>query len=440
MLDPAYLEALRSICQPVRAADFPRSLEPMRALLAVLGNPQTRFPCVVVAGSVGKGTICWRIAGALWGNPHPPAPSPSWRGGAMQDTARRVPTDNKQSSAAKVGLYTGPHLHSFRERFVINGAMISQAEFIAGAQAVTAAAARLDDHYSTFERATALALWWFAQQAVNIAVLEVGMGGRWDAVNAVPNVLAVITPIEKEHIAMLGGSLQTIAWHKAGIMQPGGEVVTGEQPETAADVLQAEAETTGALLRVASDLALAACVRLQARGYIQRYTLSPAAPALPGRLETVEAGGRTVLIDGAHTVQSARRLRAAVRHLVGEAAPVRLVAGMLGDKAAADVLAVFDEPRFHIVLTQAPSHRALAPDALHQQAHLQQASVEIVPELAEVLAQVHTAPERLFVVTGSLRMAAAAREAFGLLAAAELDEAQATRAIFEGEDYLKRLV
>lgn len=427
MLDPAYLAALRSICQPVRAADFPRSLEPMRALLAALGSPETRFPSVVVAGSVGKGTTAWRIAEGLW-MATGPVPYTIYEEAVEYD------------SAFKVGLYTGPHLHSFRERFVINGAMISHTEFIEGAKAVTEAAARLNYHYSTFERATALALWWFARQGVDIAVLEVGMGGRWDAVNAAPNVLAVITPIEKEHLAMLGGSLQTIAWHKAGIMQPGGEVVTGKQPETAGDVLQLEAEMTGARLRAAADLALAACFNLQARGYIKRYTLSPAAPALPGRLEQVETGGHRVLIDGAHTVQSARRLYEAITLLVAAAMPVRVVIGLLGDKAAADVLAVFDEPRFHIVLTQAPSHRALSPAALNEKANLQLASVEIVPELAAALAQVHTAPESLFVVTGSLRMAAAAREAFGLLTPEALAEAQATRAIFEGEDYLQRLV
>lgn len=421
MPDLTYLDALRSLCQPVRAADFPRSLEPIRALLAALDNPQTRFPSVVVAGSVGKGTTCWRIARALWGSPRPP--SPSGRGGEM-----------------RVGLYTGPHLHSFRERFIINGDMITQTEFIEGAKAITEAAARLDYHYSTFELATALAMGWFARQGVTIAVLEVGMGGRWDAVNTVPNVLAVITPIEKEHVAMLGGSLQTIAWHKAGIMQPGGFAVMSVQTGVVSDVLQAEAERIGVSLTTADDCALAACVNLQTRDFITRYNVPTRSPILPGRMEKVEIGGRTVLIDGAHTVQSARRLLGVVEHLVDEKIVVRLIAGMLGDKAANDVLAVFDQPRFHIVLTQAPSHRALAPDVLKEQARLKYAHVEIVPELADALTQVHTAPESLFVVTGSLRMAAAAREAFGLLSADELDEARATRAIFEGEDYLKRLV
>lgn len=350
----------------------------------------------------------------------------------------------------KVGLYTGPHLHSFRERFVINGVMISQADFIEGAKTVTEAAARLDYHYSTFELATALALWWFARQRVNIAVLEVGMGGRWDAVNAVPNVLAVITPIEKEHLAMLGGSLQTIAWHKAGIMQPGGQAVSLLQADEAADILRMESERLGIRLTMLSpDRAVIVPYPHDPYGWFLEYLARQALPfatadidepiPLPGRVELIEIDGKKCLIDGAHTVSSALKLRRVIRDLMGDTEPVLVVIGMLGDKAVDEVLAVFDEPRFHLILTQAPSHRALSPDALNAQAHPRHASVEIVPELADALAWVHTATESLFVVAGSLRMAAAAREAFGLLSPDELDEARKTRAFFEGEDYLKKI-
>jgi folylpolyglutamate synthase/dihydrofolate synthase len=121
----------------------------MRRLLDALSHPEQAYPAVVVAGSVGKGTTCHQIASLM--NTH-----------------------------LKVGLYTSPHLHIFRERFVINGQMIAQAELIEGVQAVQQAAANLDTHYSTFEQATALAVWWFRQQAVDIAVLEIGIGGRCD--------------------------------------------------------------------------------------------------------------------------------------------------------------------------------------------------------------------------------------------------------------------
>ena len=91
------------------------------------------------------------------------------------------------------------------------------------------AAQTLDHRYSTFEYATAIALSWFAQQQIDIAVLEIGIGGRFDAVNVVANDLAVFTPIEAEHVAMLGGSLKSVAWHKAGIIQPGGQAISVPQ-------------------------------------------------------------------------------------------------------------------------------------------------------------------------------------------------------------------
>src|SRR5689334_5237867 len=143
-----YADALRLIAQPIRAADLPHTLDHMKRLLAALGNPQQAYPCVVAAGSVGKGTTCHQIA-ALMNEHH------------------------------KVGLYTSPHLHSFRERFAINGRLILQAEFIEHMEIVQQAADKLDTHYSTFELATALALCWFRQQAVDIAVLEIGIGGRY---------------------------------------------------------------------------------------------------------------------------------------------------------------------------------------------------------------------------------------------------------------------
>src|SRR5688572_4402807 len=107
-MNPAYLDALRKIAQPIRAAEMPRSLTPMRRLLAALDDPQKQFPSVVVSGSVGKGTTCHKIARIL--------SSPEAYAEAQDEEMR-------------VGLYTGPHLHSFRERFVINKRMISQDAF-----------------------------------------------------------------------------------------------------------------------------------------------------------------------------------------------------------------------------------------------------------------------------------------------------------------------
>jgi dihydrofolate synthase/folylpolyglutamate synthase len=416
LVDSTYLDALRAIAQPMRAAGMPRSLAPTRRLLAELGNPQLEFPAIVVTGSVGKGTTCHQIAELL-----------------------------HSAGAGEVGLFTGPHLHSFRERFGIDDEPISQAEFIQCGAEVQALVSHLDDAYTTFEMATALALVWFAGQGVDIAVLEVGIGGRWDAVNAVKNVLAVFTPIESEHIVMLGGSLQTIAWHKAGIIQPDGHAISYPQSTEVQDVLRDVAEGQGASLAFVEpeQLPRAACHTLIDADIISLPSFPEAVNllplSLPGRLEEREIAGRSLLIDGGHTPASARYLLEKIADLVGASEPVLMVIGMLRDKSARDFMTVFDSPRFHIILTQAPSHRAFSPEELAARAGLRYASVQIIPDLNAALIQLQIASERLVVVAGSLRMAAAAREAFGLLSPEELDEAQATRAIFEGDDYLSRL-
>jgi dihydrofolate synthase / folylpolyglutamate synthase len=426
LIDPAYLDALRAIARPIHAAELPRSLVPMRRLMAELGDPQKQFASIVVTGSVGKGTTCHQIAQLLW-----------------QSGRNEIHLVRPESAVIpNTGLYTGPHLHSFRERFVINGEQISQAEFVEVANTVLKAASHLDFPYSTFELATALALHWFAQRGVKIAVLEVGIGGRWDAVNVVENVVSVFTPIEREHVAMLGGSLQTIAWNKAGIIQPDGHAISVPQHPIVEDILRDEASLTGASLSFAEDerLARVACYSLITRGLIAQRELDDNIPALqlPGRLESAYFAGQRLLIDGGHTRASARRLLEKIADLTNRR-EVRLIVGMLRDKSAHDFLATFDLPRFHIVLITAPGHRAFSADELARQMNFQFTHIEVVPDLNTALAQVADAPENLIVITGSLRLAAAAREAFGLLSPDERAEAQATRAIFDGEDYLAKL-
>ena len=406
-----YFEALKIIAQPIRAGDLPHSLDHMQQLLDALGHPEQAYTCVVVAGSVGKGTICQQIATLM--NDH-----------------------------VKVGLYSSPHLHSFRERFAINGQMISQAELIAGVQVVQGATQQIDTHYSTFEQATALALWWFRQQKVDIAVLEIGIGGRYDAVNVVANQLAVITPIEREHAAMLGGTLESIANHKAGIIQAQGHTFSAPQVLEVEAVLRQEAaiQQASIIFELLSTLAIRTCANLIQRGIIPMFAIPDVAPTvhLPGRMEKITLHGKTLLIDGAHTPGSARRLRASIEQ-IDAVSPVRLIIGMLRDKSVQDFLAEFDHPRFRITLTQTASHRALTAAEIQQTATLQEAQMIIQPDLQTAVEDALEASETLIVITGSLRMAALSREILGLLDADELAEAQTTRTIFEGKDYLSKL-
>ena len=214
----------------------------MRALLRALGEPQERLRAVVVGGSVGKGTTAAFLAQML------------------------------RASGARVGCYSGPHLHSWRERFTINGARISPAEFTALVKRVHETISENDFAlrkfappglyendfaHSTFEMNTALALSWFAERAVDFVVLEAGIGGRWDAVNAAaraaPSALAILTPIEREHANLLGGSLTSIAAHKAGLIPTGGWAISAPQTPAVAAILREEAEQRGAALVFVGD-------------------------------------------------------------------------------------------------------------------------------------------------------------------------------------------
>ncbi len=419
-----YYHALSAICQPIHTTAYPRSLHPLRCLLNTLGNPHERFPSIVIAGSVGKGTVCYSL------------------------------TQSLQVSGMKVGLYTSPHMHSFRERFAVNGVMISQSDFATGMDIITQAISP-GTVYSTFEMATTLALWWFARERVDIVVLECSLGGRWDAVNVVSNSLAIITPIECEHVAMLGGSLQTITWHKAGVIRRGGHVVTVPQSSIVMEMLEDEARFKGARLHRTAGFSPhpLAPYPHNRKGEIAVEVVKDILDlpddieppqefaTLPGRLEKIVISGRTVIIDGGHTPKSAVRLWQAISaHLQGEAHyPVWMIIGMLRDKSAHAFLTVFDKPGVCLTITTTLGHRAADPNAIVKQSQLQYATSNIIPDLNAALAQVYTAPESLVVVTGSMRMAAAAREAYGLLSDEELAEAQATRKIFEGEDYLAKL-
>jgi dihydrofolate synthase/folylpolyglutamate synthase len=185
----------------------------MRVLLAALNNPERRFPGILIAGTNGKGSTAATLASIL-----------------------RV-------SGLRTGLYTSPHLVRINERIRINGAEISDDDFALLHDVVDRTAERLVEdselpwHPSFFEMLTAIAFEYFAQNKVEIAVLEVGMGGRLDATNVIEPRVSVITDISLDHQKFLGNSVSEIAREKAGIIRPGGVVVTLPQQPQANDVI-----------------------------------------------------------------------------------------------------------------------------------------------------------------------------------------------------------
>jgi dihydrofolate synthase/folylpolyglutamate synthase len=383
-------------------------LERMERALAAIGHPERRYPVLHVAGTNGKGSTCAMAAAAL------------------------------RQAGHRVGLYTSPHLVRFNERIAIDGAPVDDARLTALIQEVLRAcpwheSGREDERLTYFEFATLLGLLEFAAQGVSVAVVEVGLGGRWDATTAIaaPAVTAVAR-IGLDHTQLLGDTVEAIALEKAGIFKPGvPAVVHGDQPGGALEVLRAEAARRGAPFSVAAQtwdgpvglpgphqrgnaaLAAAALRALAGRGVAvgeDAIRRGIAAAGWPGRLE--EVGG--IVLDGAHNPQGAAALAAALPALY-PGRPVELVFGVLSDKDHAGMLAALRPAvlRLHVVAPQTPRARS-APEveALARSLGME---VDVHPGLEEALACARRAASSggLVCVAGSLYLVGEARQRLG---------------------------
>jgi dihydrofolate synthase/folylpolyglutamate synthase len=204
------------------ASAYKEDLTNIRLLASQLDNPQDRLKCIHVAGTNGKGSTSHMLASVL------------------------------QESGYKVGLYTSPHLKDFRERIKINGEEISEdfvIEFIARHKSFFEA-----NDMSFFEMSVGLAFDYFVSKKVDIAIIEVGLGGRLDATNIITPLISVITNIDLDHMQFLGNTPREIAGEKAGIIKPNVPVVIGEYTQETQPVFLAKAEENKAPIYFASDL------------------------------------------------------------------------------------------------------------------------------------------------------------------------------------------
>src|SRR5262245_43046200 len=179
------------------AAQRAVKLERMQALLALLDHPERRFPSLLVAGTKGKGSTVAMLAACL------------------------------RAAGYRTGRYTSPHLVNWRERTAVDETPISVEDVISLADRIRRVAT--DPELTTFEVGTAFAFEHFARSDVDVAVIEVGTGGRFDATNLVEPLVAVITPISFDHTATLGETLTQIGWHKAGILRAGRPGISAPQ-------------------------------------------------------------------------------------------------------------------------------------------------------------------------------------------------------------------
>ncbi len=205
----------------IGAAAYKSDLINIQALCAELGNPEKKFRSIHVAGTNGKGSTSHMLAAVL------------------------------QKAGYKTGLYTSPHLHDFRERIRINGQKIPEKKVSEFTEQIQFLIDRLEPSF--FEITVAMAFDWFAQERVDIAVIEVGLGGRLDSTNVITPEVSVITNISYDHMDLLGNTLGLIAQEKAGIIKPGVPVIVGEEQSEVKKIFEQVAESNHAPIHFASQ-------------------------------------------------------------------------------------------------------------------------------------------------------------------------------------------
>lgn len=415
---------LEKATAPSRA---PYTLERMNRLMEAVGNPQKQLRVVHVAGTKGKGSTAAMIEAVL------------------------------RAAGYRTGFYSSPHLHDPRERIRLDGKMIPEATFTDLVNRLYP----LFDSYegtTTFEALTAMMFVWYAESNVDVAVLEVGLGGRLDATNLVTPLVSVITPLALEHTIILGDTIEEIAFEKAGIIKEGVPVVTSAQSPAAMEVLKRIASERHAPFTIAPDQWTMTFRSVSLDG--QRFNLTPADPSQPAyqdvqlrllgkhqqrnallavsALETIRAtlpweeralrqGLATVnwyarvevlsqnpylMVDGAHTIESANALITTLNDVFdGEIPPATLIFGVSSDKHPMEILRAFGPLAERVIFTQSEHPRAApARDVAIQCGFSEDALVTDSVAAALDLALTNSGENDLIVVAGSLFVAAEARE------------------------------
>jgi dihydrofolate synthase/folylpolyglutamate synthase len=405
-------------------------LDRIRALLARLGDPHEAFPSVLIGGTNGKGSISAYLVSIL------------------------------RESGVVAAAYTSPHLVRFEERVAVGGEPIGEEEVAALTvevrRAIEAGGAAGEESPTYFEATTALAFLHFKRRRVPIAVLEVGMGGRFDATNVKAPLACAISTISLDHMQWLGATLEEIASQKAGILKPGVPAVLSRQDPGALEVIRTEAAHVGARLVLAADCtvvpaggarfpdppvftlitpsgrryddltlalrgshqvanattAVLLAEQLAARGFpsidVRAIARGLARAVWPGRIEIVPGaratgGGPDLLLDGAHNPAGCEALAAYLRdYHSGRRAC--LIFAVMRDKPADRMLSILGPCADEVVVTSLPVARGAPPELLARLARERHRRVRVSPRIDDALRAARDAagPGGLVVVSGSL--------------------------------------
>ncbi len=401
------------------------TLDRIRALVDLLGSPQDSYPEIHLTGTNGK-TSAARMTSALL-----------------------------EASGLSVGTYTSPHLEEVNERLVWNGQPVDDATLAELLSGIAEIEAHLPDRPSYFEILTAAALEWFSDVAVDVAVVEVGVGGTWDATNVVDGCIAVVTNVSVDHVEYLGPTREQIATDKAGIVKPGSTLVLGETDPTlvprfldrgasevvtrddnfgvtanrpahggrVADLFTPSARYGGVYVPLhgayQADNAAAALTAVECflGRPVSEEVVADAFRAVrsPGRLEVL-GHQPLVLLDGAHNVAGAHALQAALTEEFPES-PRTLVIGLLREKEPHEMLEALDAKHAdRLLCCRPPSPRALDPAvvaAAGADVGVDPARIETFDTVDDAVARARavTDDDAQIVVTGSLYTVGAARHA-----------------------------
>jgi dihydrofolate synthase/folylpolyglutamate synthase len=377
-------------------------LDRMHKLMTVLGMPQRRFASVHVVGSNGKSSTVRMIAAIL------------------------------ERHGLRTGTYTSPHLRSFAERIEVGEEPVADADFAAAVTRVAHAAelvnrtAAPDDRVTQFEALTAAAYHELARRGVEVAVIEAGLGGRWDATNVIPSRVQVVTSVGLEHTRWLGPTLADIAAEKLDVVRDHATLVAGAlPPEAEAVVERVVAERHARLVRAEpgglaparalgrfqrQNFALARAAAGAFLGSLDERAVAAAAAEVqvPGRLELVSSDGPLVFHDGAHNPAGAAALADALPEVV-EGRRLVAVIGVLDDKDAASMLSAILPLADAAVFTRTSNPRSLPPatlEALAVQVGGPPAECVADPRAAVERARELAGPEGAVIATGSIYLIA----------------------------------
>lgn len=405
-------------------------LDNVKAVLSSIGDPHIQYPSILVAGTNGKGSVCAMLTQILLDHGYCP------------------------------GLYTSPHLITVRERIRIGQELIPKDDFsrhltyLRETIESLIVSKKLLSPPTYFEILSCLAFLYFAVRRVDIAICEVGMGGRYDATNVVNPVVSAITTISPEHQKFLGETLREIAAEKAGIIKPGIPIVCGVEEEEAYNTIKKRAEELNApFFPVCSDNL---CLKEKTKQNFRfeysmdkvTYTYSPAllgehqgknaAMAIavsrhlskkwrrlkkaqilhgietarwPGRLEVVSVQP-LVIVDGAHNEEGAKALRAYIQEFIG---PLKvLVFAVMRDKNIGSLSEILFPLARTVILTKFPFFKAAAPEDIQRQASRFQDRIVIQPDVRQALriARQTASPDGAVLVAGSLFLVGEVKKIF----------------------------